>query len=142
MIDELFIEQNKSFTTSKQAKEAYKQMLSLLLDNNNLPLLQHCTAGKDRTGYGVMLILSILNVDKETIIEDYLLSNDYLKTLNSKDVKLTKFQKLASQVKREYLLSAIETIDNEYGGAINYIKSELGFDDEDIKIIQNNLLEG
>jgi protein-tyrosine phosphatase len=48
---------------------------------SRVPLLFHCTAGKDRTGVGAMLILLALNVDEKTIIEDYLKTNVYRKKL-------------------------------------------------------------
>lgn len=39
------------------------------------PLVVHCTAGKDRTGFVVALLLSALGVPRETVFEDYLLTN-------------------------------------------------------------------
>lgn len=39
------------------------------------PALVHCTAGKDRTGFVVGLLLTALGVPRETIVEDYLLTN-------------------------------------------------------------------
>ena len=39
------------------------------------PTLFHCTSGKDRTGFASALILSILDVDRKTIYEEYLFSN-------------------------------------------------------------------
>lgn len=41
-----------------------------------MPLLFNCSAGKDRTGLAAALLLTALGVPRETIIEDYLLSND------------------------------------------------------------------
>ena len=42
------------------------------------PLLFHCASGKDRTGVAAMLILYLLGVGTETIMEDYMLSNEFL----------------------------------------------------------------
>ncbi len=39
------------------------------------PLVIHCTAGKDRTGFVVALLLTMLGVPRETVFEDYLLTN-------------------------------------------------------------------
>jgi len=39
------------------------------------PAVVHCTAGKDRTGVVVGLVLDLLGVDAETIVADYALSN-------------------------------------------------------------------
>ena len=57
----------------------YKEFFKYVQDENALPLSYHCSAGKDRTGVATMLILSALDVDKETIMKDYMLSKDYIK---------------------------------------------------------------
>ena len=46
-----------------------------LLDADGGAVLWHCVSGKDRTGNATMLLLTVLGVDKETIIEDFLLTN-------------------------------------------------------------------
>ena len=42
----------------------------------NLPAVFHCSAGKDRAGIFASLILGLLGVNEETIIEDYLVTNE------------------------------------------------------------------
>ena len=53
----------------------YRALLDLLLDERHLPLLFHCSAGKDRTGFGAALLLTALGVPRETAVEDYLATN-------------------------------------------------------------------
>ena len=43
------------------------------------PLVFHCTAGKDRTGFAAALILLSLGVQREAVMQDYLLTNALLK---------------------------------------------------------------
>ena len=50
----------------------YAAMFELLLDATQRPLLFHCTAGKDRTGFGAALLLAALGVPRAAIREDYL----------------------------------------------------------------------
>ena len=38
-------------------------------------VLWHCVDGKDRAGLATMFLLSALGADKQTILEDYLMSN-------------------------------------------------------------------
>lgn len=45
--------------------------LQLIADPSNRPVIIHCTAGKDRTGIVVAVLLSILGVDDEDIVADY-----------------------------------------------------------------------
>lgn len=55
---------------------AYVQMFQEILKGNT-PILFHCSAGKDRTGIGAILILLALGVDEETALDDYMLTNEY-----------------------------------------------------------------
>ena len=61
----------------EQNARLYGDMLRRFADPANLPAIIHCTAGKDRTGVGVALLLSVLGVPEETIIADYSLSNQH-----------------------------------------------------------------
>ncbi|MBE9461557.1 tyrosine-protein phosphatase [Dyadobacter subterraneus] len=106
------------------------------------PVLYHCSAGKDRTGMTTALILSILKVDRKTIMDEYLLSNYYRK---DKIEKMLGKVKLAKVVKRHintkvienfmkvderYLNATFEVIDKKYGGMDKFIKNELQIDDK------------
>ncbi|MFC5746274.1 tyrosine-protein phosphatase [Actinomadura rugatobispora] len=53
---------------------AFGRLLTGLADPARLPALVHCTAGKDRTGLGSALLLTVLGVDEETVLDDYELS--------------------------------------------------------------------
>jgi protein-tyrosine phosphatase len=55
---------------------SFQKLMELVLDQSNWPVLIHCSAGKDRAGVAVALILEALGVDRDTIMEDYLLSNE------------------------------------------------------------------
>ena len=52
----------------------YRQAFELIADPANLPLLFHCRAGRDRTGIMAALLLTLLGVDRETVLDDFLLS--------------------------------------------------------------------
>ncbi len=55
---------------------SYEKLMDLVLDQSNWPILIHCNAGKDRAGVAVTLILEALGVDRETIMEEFLLTNE------------------------------------------------------------------
>ena len=61
---------------------AYKQMFKEIVDGN-VPILFHCSAGKDRTGIAAALILALFGVKREDITYDYLQTNVYI----SKDIE-------------------------------------------------------
>ena len=54
----------------------YKALFDHILTQQDRPLLFHCTSGKDRTGIGAALLLSALGVPRETIMKDFLLTNE------------------------------------------------------------------
>lgn len=53
----------------------YRSLFDLLLREERLPLLFHCSAGKDRTGFGAALLLTALGVPREVVVADYLATN-------------------------------------------------------------------
>lgn len=111
---------------SEQA--TYTKFFQLLADEKNVPLLFHCSGGKDRTGLGGALFLSALGVDRETVIQDYLLSAEYLRERFAP--LIAKFPQMANAltVKREYIEAAFEEIDTGYGGMESYLTRQLGVD--------------
>src|SRR6267378_320256 len=55
---------------------SFRALFALLLEDR-APLVIHCTAGKDRTGFACALILHALGVADDVIAEDYLLTNHF-----------------------------------------------------------------
>ena len=56
----------------------YAPVMDHIFNPDNLPVLFHCTAGKDRTGFVAAAILKFLDVPDDVVIEDYLLTNELL----------------------------------------------------------------
>lgn len=77
-LDAISLEDFAAFYTELPFDNPVYQKLIQLVANGDTPLLHHCSAGKDRTGVGAALIYLLLNVSEETIIEEYLLTNDYI----------------------------------------------------------------
>ena len=123
-----------------QHPETIKKIITEILESGE-PVLYHCTAGKDRTGIITALILTILKFDKETIYNDYLLSNNYRNNLVQKRLRLAGslhilypkmdiqvLEKL-SWVEKKYLDAAFGEIDQKYGSTDIYIQKALGISD-------------
>lgn len=71
---------------------SFQQLMNLVLDQSNWPILVHCSAGKDRAGVAAALILEALGVDRATIMEDFLLTNEVGRS-EAKSVVLSKERK-------------------------------------------------
>lgn len=68
-------------TVVRERTEALRDWFDIVADPDNLPVLAHCTAGKDRTGIVIALLLGVLGVPKETIFADYTQSNLHFEQL-------------------------------------------------------------
>lgn len=122
-----------------------------LLDANGETVLFHCVHGKDRTGNAAMLLLTVLGVDKETIIADFMLTNDYFAAERQKDYdrayKLTGNKTVAKDmsylngVSREWIEYSYTTIETRYGSVDNFLKKTIGLSNKDIKQLQKAYLQ-
>ena len=142
---------NRTLANSKHANSVYRQLLLTALDPSQVPIVQHCTAGKDRVGVGSATMLLALGVPRETIIADYLLSNDNQISASKltgavaggqevTDEQLKLFQALA-MVRADYLQAFFDEIDTLFGGTEGYLKNGLGLTDEELAQFQALYLE-
>ena len=111
----------------------YKEFFKYVQDANTLPLSFHCSAGKDRTGVATMLILSALDVDKETIMKDYLLSKDYIASKYSSFLKIYPQIAPLVTVDEKYLNAAYDAIDKKYGSMTKFLTETLDIDIQKMK---------
>lgn len=113
----------------------YRRMFRQLLAGQ-VPLAFNCSAGKDRTGVAAALILTALDVPRETVIADYLLSNRYFdpaKAMSADDPATAVWKRLPPEVlqtmmgvDRSYIEAVFRVVDAHRGGATGYLRDELG----------------
>ncbi|HEX4259894.1 MAG TPA: tyrosine-protein phosphatase [Acetobacteraceae bacterium] len=58
-------------------KPQYRRLFALLQEPGRLPLMFHCSAGKDRTGFAAAALLAALGVGWEQVLEDYLATTQH-----------------------------------------------------------------
>ncbi len=121
--------------------EVIRKIITEILESDT-PVLYHCTAGKDRTGIITALVLTILRFDRETIDNDYLLSNNYRRKLVDRRLWLARnlhfiYPKLdisvlekLSWVETAYLDAAFNEINKKYGSTDRYIQEVLGITED------------
>lgn len=124
------------------------------LKQDRLPLLYHCTAGKDRTGVFTAFILLTLGVPESTVLEDYSLTTKYLaapasstagaKTSSAVSSLLAQTtpeqRKVLMAADPAYLESTLRSINTQYGSFNNYRRTMLKVSDEDQKRLRDTLL--
>ncbi len=112
-------------------------------------VLWHCTEGKDRCGLLTVMLLGALGVEREQIIEDYLLTNE----VNGLKAEMYYQHMLAAGkseaeaeavkniflAKENYLIAAFSVIDEQYQDMENYLKQGLGISEELILAFKENV---
>ena len=115
------------------------------------PLIYNCTAGKDRTGLATALLLDVLDVDRELIIEDYLLSNEHISGLldylnespKYRSMMDSKFEVLLPMIRVEqsYLEASFAAIEGKFGTVSHYLENVLHMGEDQQCAIRLALLE-
>jgi len=120
---------------------SFRALFAHLLEDR-APLVIHCTAGKDRTGFACALILHALGVADDVIAEDYLLTNRFYRRdpTASSDLPEEVKQVLAS-VQASFLAAAFETIGADYGDLENYFRDGLGLGADERAKLQARYLQ-
>ena len=135
-----------------EAADGYRQFFDILLNKpEDAAVLFHCSQGKDRTGMGAALFLYALDFDDETVMADYLLTNEANAQIIENDVKeVSKFTDDAELIERakmqdgvdEILLqSALDKMKAEYGSIKGYLQTRLGLTDDDLARLKEIYLE-
>ena len=110
----------------RQNTQRYRSLFAHLLEDS-APLVIHCTAGKDRTGFACALILYALGVSEDVISEDYLLTNRYYRRDPSASNDLPDdVRQVLSSVQAPFLAAAFEAVCADYGDLETYFTDGLG----------------
>lgn len=100
----------------------------LLIDDT--PLVFHCTAGKDRTGFAAALILLALGVPRAVVMQDYLLTNGlYSRPASLASSAPEEVLDVIWRVQEDFLQAALQAVDRDHGGVLPYLARRLGVDD-------------
>ena len=143
----LFGQVYRSFVSSGSAQTAFRLLLTEAADPQAGPLLFHCTAGKDRTGWGATVVLSLLGADDETLMAEYLSVNPAVKQAfapmiegftvagGDPDIALALIG-----VFPEYLRAALEEVETRYGSMEKYVREGLGVPDGTVEALRARLV--
>ena len=121
----------------------YRGFFDILLSNPDGAILFNCTEGKDRTGIAGMLLMSSLDFDKETIINDYMISKTFCDI--KKEIfyrrckrffagkKITEFLSGIMATKEIYIKSVFDKIESDFNNINNYLMEKIKLTTDEIK---------
>lgn len=156
------IQKSKEFDFEKYMMDHYsgtafectaqiKEIITLLSDEKNMPALIHCTVGKDRTGFVAALLQLIAGIPRETVLDEYLITNRYIGKRIKQIVRMVRIMSLfrASvkqiqpmlEVRPDYLNNVLDEIFRLYGSVENYLLTCCKVEPEVLNKLKNLLIE-
>jgi protein-tyrosine phosphatase len=113
----------------RRCTPGFHTLFSALSDDDHRPLVFHCTAGKDRTGFASALLLTLLGVPWETVMEDYLRTNDLWIGHIGRYPELDIDTRAAIvEARTPYLEAAFDVVRADYGSPEAFAEKTLGLD--------------
>ena len=127
---------------------SWLRLFGILADEENLPVVLHCTAGKDRTGVSTAFLLSILGVSRDIIEADYLLTNldterqaDFIESTVGYPEGYNR-EKLISiaGVPKDAMKDFLDGVESKWGSVVEYLE-KIGVTKEQMDRVRLNFLE-
>ena len=130
----------RTMVTDEYCIGKFQKIIYEIIESEEIPVLFHCTGGRDRTGVVTMLLLSILDVSEEDIVRNYMEAHEKNKVRSGFACFITlcvaKDKEIAKRMKRRmdgdpaFLIAAMNAIKERYGSIDVYIRGALGVSDE------------
>jgi protein-tyrosine phosphatase len=132
----LFESAYRELVSLPSALTAYHGLFTQLADEAHRPALIHCTTGKDRTGWATAALLTLLGVDGDLVMKEYLLTNEQL--VPALEPIMVRFEQAGGDrslllpilgVREEYLDASFTEMRDRFGTIERYFADGLGIDD-------------
>lgn len=126
----------------RRCAPGFRTLFTTLSDGTHRPLVFHCTAGKDRTGFASALLLTLLGVPWDDVMEDYLRTNELWTGHVGRYPELDLDTRAAIvEARRPYLEAAFAAVREDYGSAEAFAEKALGIDAKARERLKAELLE-
>ena len=128
--------------------ESWLKIFEILANKDSLPVVLHCTAGKDRTGVSTAFLLSVLGVDRDLIEADYKLTNldterqaDFIENSGGFPEGVDREAMiLAAGVPEDAMKVFLDGVESRWGSVLGYLE-EIGITKNQMNAIRDNFLE-
>src|SRR6266511_3793335 len=138
------------FVADAGARRSFGAAFRAIAGAGGRPVLFHCSAGKDRTGWLSAVLLELLGIDRSVIVKDYLATNGYAQAVNLAIMDAMRARGLAVnpdtllplfEARLEYLLAAYAEVEREFAGVDEYVQAGLGIDQATVAALRAAVLE-
>ena len=127
---------------------SWLRLFGILAEQENLPVLLHCTAGKDRTGVSTAFLLSVLGVSREVIEADYLLTNldterqaDFIESTVGYPEEYDREKMITiAGVPQDAMKDFLDGVESKWGSVVEYLQ-KIGITQDQMNKIRDNFLE-
>ncbi|MEY8356347.1 tyrosine-protein phosphatase [Lachnospiraceae bacterium 54-53] len=145
-VDKLY----EDLVLNDHAAESYGRFFDLLLDADERAVLWHCSAGKDRVGIGSALLLAALGVDHDTILRDFVKTNEYVRAQADKlamlikketgDAGLAECVRVLLTVSESCLIRAFQAIERSFGTVEAYLSDQIRLSEDKKQLLRQKFL--
>ena len=127
----------------RRCAPGFRTLFATLSDGTHRPLVFHCTAGKDRTGFASALLLTLLGVPWGTVMDDYLRTNELWTGHIGRYPELDIDTRAAIiEARTPYLEAAFDVVRADFGSPEAFAEKALGIDAAARERLRADLLEG
>lgn len=142
----LFAETYRQMVLSPGASAAYRAFIETAADDRARPVLFHCTAGKDRTGWAASVLLMMLGASRDVVREEFLAVNPAVRDAFAPYVRgfldAGGDPEIASaiiEVRPRYLDMALDAMDERWGGLEGYVRDGLRIPEAAVERLRGGL---
>ncbi|WP_329307491.1 tyrosine-protein phosphatase [Streptomyces sp. NBC_01260] len=145
--EEMFAETYRQMVLSPRAGAAYRAFVDTVADGAAGPVLFHCTAGKDRTGWAAALLLLLLGASRDVVRIEYLAVNPVVRVAFRPYVQNfldaggdPEIASAIIEVRPRYLDTALDAMDERWGGLDGYVRDGLRIPEAVLRRLRTELV--
>lgn len=138
----------EQFVGEAPARAGFAEVVRTVLGAGGEPVLLHCTAGKDRTGWAVAVLMTIAGATPEAVTREYLAVAPAVHALFADDLQRATQAGLDADrlrplldVDADYLRAALDRVDADFGDFDGYLHEGLGLGDAELEGVRAALVD-
>ncbi len=137
----------RDLVSNSGALAGYAELVRIVLEAGGEPVLYHCTAGKDRTGWATALFMTAAGLPYGSILEEYLGVNPAVEALFAPLARRFVSSGIAPEIAREfigvqkaYLDTAYAEVESVFNTFEGYLRDGLQLDEGELTALRRLLV--